>query len=58
MKTESSATVLSGVVTTGNLWRLELFDRQTCLVSEDRNLYQIPRDLKDVFRILVALAQQ
>lgn len=57
-KTESSATVLSGVVTTGDLWKFGQFDRQTRLIIEDRNLYQVPRDLEDVFRILVALAQQ
>jgi hypothetical protein len=56
-KTESSAPILSGVVTSGDLWKFGQFHRQTRKVVEDRNLYQVPRDLELIFKFLAAIAQ-
>ncbi len=57
VKTESAAPILSGVVTSGDLWKFGEFHRKERKVLEDRNLYQVPRDLDQIFRMLVAIAQ-
>jgi hypothetical protein len=57
IKTESSIPVLSGVVTSGDLWKFGEFHRQERKVVEDRNLYLLPRDLEQIFGFLVAIAQ-
>ncbi len=55
LKTEASTPVLQGAVTTGDIWRFGQFHRQERRVIEDRNFYQVPKDLEDVFRILAAI---
>lgn len=51
------APVLSGAVTSGDLWKFGTFHHQDRKVFEDRNLYQVLRDLETIFQMLVALAQ-
>ncbi len=56
-KADSIAPVLVGAVTSGDLWKFGTFHRHDRKVIEDRNLYQVPRDLETIFQMLVALAQ-
>jgi hypothetical protein len=56
-KTDSIVPVLGGAVTSGDLWKFGTFHRQDRKVFEDRNLYQMPRDLETILQMLVALAQ-
>jgi len=48
--------IIYGAVTSGDLWKFAEFHQQEQTVVEDRNVYQVPRDLDDVFKILVAIA--
>ena len=47
--------ILYGAVTTGEIWRLGTFDRQTREVQEDRSLYRVPEDLESLLKILVGI---
>jgi hypothetical protein len=57
LKTDSSALVLQGAVTTGDIWKFGQFHRQERRVVEDRTFYQVPRDLAEIFKILVAISR-
>ncbi|MGB0562685.1 MAG: hypothetical protein ACPGVO_12920 [Spirulinaceae cyanobacterium] len=51
---ESEQAVLNGAVSTGNIWQLGQFDRQSRRVTQDLNLYRVPADLEPLLRILIA----
>ena len=55
---DSDQLVLQGAVSTGRIWQLGLFDRQTRQVSQDLNLYRVPTDLEDLLRILVRILEE
>jgi hypothetical protein len=55
---DSDQLVLQGAVSTGRIWQLGLFDRQTRQVSQDLNLYRVPADLEDLLRILVGILEE
>jgi hypothetical protein len=44
---------LIGVVTTGQIWRFGLLDRQQKLIQQGLDLYRVPDDLEAVLRILI-----
>jgi hypothetical protein len=44
---------LVGVVTTGQIWRFGLLDRETKHLSQGLDLYRVPDDLEVVLRILI-----
>jgi hypothetical protein len=54
---ESEETVLQGAISTGNIWQLGQFDRQSRMVTQDLNLYRVPADLEDLLRILIHILE-
>lgn len=54
---ESDQTVLSGAISTGNIWQFGQFDRQARHVTQDLSLYRVPADLEDLLRILIHILE-
>jgi hypothetical protein len=54
---ESDQPILQGAISTGNIWQLGQFDRQSRQVTQDLNLYRVPADLEDILRILVSILE-
>ena len=52
---ESDQPIIYGAISTGNIWQLGKFDRQTRLVTQDLNLFRARADLDDLLRILVKI---
>jgi hypothetical protein len=52
---ESDQPIIYGAISTGNIWQLGQFNRQTCVVTQDLNLFRVPTDLEDLLRILVKI---
>ena len=52
---ESDQPTIYGAISTGNIWQLGKFDRQTRLVTQDLNLFRVPADLDGFLRILVKI---
>ena len=52
---ESDQPVLQGAISTGNIWQFGQFNRQSCGVTQDLDLYRVPADLEDLLRILVKI---
>jgi len=52
---ESDQPIIYGAISTGNIWQLGKFDRQTRLVTQDLNLFRVPADLDELLRILVKI---
>jgi hypothetical protein len=46
---------LYGAVSTGDIWQFGVLHRELQTIEQDLNLYRVPADLEDLFRILVAL---
>ncbi|MGD1905516.1 MAG: hypothetical protein ACFB0C_05910 [Leptolyngbyaceae cyanobacterium] len=53
--TDSSEPMLYGAVSTGDIWQFGVLHRQARQVQQDLNLYRVPADLEDLFRILVGI---
>jgi hypothetical protein len=53
--TDSNLPILYGAITTGEIWRFGLYQRQECKVIEDRTLYRVPEELEELLRIMVAI---
>lgn len=53
--TDSTEPLLYGAVSTGDVWQFGVLHRQEQRVEQDLNLYRVPADLEDLFRILVAI---
>lgn len=51
--TNSDATTLHGAVTTGDIWKFGLLERQNKRVVQDINLYRVPADLEELLRIVI-----
>ena len=51
---DASQPVLTGAVSTGNIWQFGVLQRGDKLVRQDLSLYRVPADLEDLLRILVA----
>lgn len=51
---DSDQQTLQGAVSTGDVWQFGLLHREQRQITQDLNLYRVPADLEDVFRILVA----
>ncbi|NEO79988.1 hypothetical protein [Moorena sp. SIO4G3] len=47
--------ILQGAVSTGDIWQFGLLHREHKQVTQDLNLYRVPADLEELFRILVAV---
>ena len=52
---EAKTNVLYGAVSAGNIWQFGVLDREAKSVTQDRNLYQVPRDLSDLLHILLGI---
>ena len=52
---ESDQPIISGAISTGNIWQFGKFNRQTRIVTQDLNLFRVPTDLDDLLRILVKI---
>lgn len=50
---ENQQSQILGAVTTGDIWQFGVLDRLQKLVQQDLNLYRVPADLEQVFRILL-----
>jgi hypothetical protein len=46
--------ILTGAVSTGDIWQFGVLQREDKLVTQDLSLYRVPADLEDLLRILVA----
>ena len=55
---ESSAELLYGAVTIGEVWRFSLLKRKTKFLIKDIHIYRIPEDTENVFSILLGILQQ
>ena len=53
--TNSTAPILYGAVTTGDIWQLGSFDRTNHLLTQDIELYRVPTDLPSLMSIIVAM---
>ena len=51
---DTSQPVLTGAVSTGDIWQFGVLQRGDKLIRQDLNLYRVPADLEDLLRILVA----
>ncbi len=51
---ENQQSCILGAVTTGDIWQFGVLDRLQKLVQQDLNLYRVPADLEQVFRILLS----
>jgi len=51
--TDSSAEILYGAVTTGDIWRFGYLQRQERKIVQDINLYRVPADIEELLQILV-----
>lgn len=52
---ESDQTILSGAISTGNIWQFGQLHRQARQITQDLNLYRVPTDLEALLRILIHL---
>jgi hypothetical protein len=52
---EHDAPFLYGAVSIGDVWQFGILDRQAKKVTQDLNLYLVPRDLETLMRILVGI---
>ncbi len=53
--TDSDQTTLSGAVSTGDIWQFAVLTRSDQQIIQDINLYRVPADLDELFRILVEI---
>lgn len=53
--TASNDPILYGAVSTGDIWQFGLFNRDERRIEQDLNLYRVPTDLEELFRILIAI---
>lgn len=51
---DSDQQTLQAAVSTGDVWQFGLLHREQRQITQNLNLYRVPADLEDVFRILVA----
>ncbi|MBC7798745.1 MAG: hypothetical protein H7Z37_17900 [Pyrinomonadaceae bacterium] len=54
---ETAQSVLYGAVTTGEEWRFGKLERQSRIITQDRNFYFVPQDLEEISRILVGILE-
>ncbi|MEM7539573.1 MAG: hypothetical protein AAF639_45875 [Chloroflexota bacterium] len=55
---ENGIPMLYGVVTIGELWIFSQLDRRTKHISRDMHNYTIPKDVEEIFKILVGIIEQ
>jgi len=53
--TNSTAPLLYGAVSTGDIWQFGVLNRDRKEIEQDLNLYRVPADLDPLFRSLVAI---
>jgi hypothetical protein len=51
----SDAPILYGAITTGDIWKFGLLDRQQKRVIQDINLYRVLADLEELFRYIIGI---
>lgn len=54
-ETDTTAPMLYGAISTGNIWQFGQLERRSRTVTQDLNLYRVPADVEDVLRILVGI---
>ncbi|MBC6420524.1 MAG: hypothetical protein GDA43_02445 [Hormoscilla sp. SP5CHS1] len=47
--------MLTGAVSTGDIWQFGLCDRAQKKITQDLNLYRVPSDLEPLLRRIVAV---
>lgn len=52
---DSEQPVLSGAISTGNIWQFGIFERKLRQVTQDLNLYRVPADLEELLSILIGI---
>lgn len=53
--TDSNEATLIGAVSTGDLWQFGILNREQKQITQNLNLYRVPTDLEELFRILIAI---
>ncbi|OAD22087.1 hypothetical protein THIOM_002129 [Candidatus Thiomargarita nelsonii] len=53
--TDNETPQLYGAVSTGDIWRFGILDREQKSIRQDLNLFRVPTDLEDLLRVLVAI---
>jgi len=53
--TDNETPQLYGAVSTGDIWRFGILDREQKSITQDLNLFRVPTDLEDLLRVLVAI---
>jgi hypothetical protein len=54
---ESNSNLLYGVVTLGDIWRFGVLDRKDSLLKKDMNAYILPKNLDELFSILIGILE-
>jgi hypothetical protein len=52
--TDSTAEIIYGAVTTGDIWKFGYYDRVGKIITQNLNLYRVPADLSELMSVLVA----
>ncbi len=52
---DSTERLLHGAVSTGDVWKFGILDREEKSVTEDIDVYGVPKDIEDVLAILAAI---
>lgn len=55
---EGGQDLLYGAVSIGRVWQFGVLKRSQKSITQDTNLYRVPTDLEDLFRILVAILNE
>ena len=54
--TDSTVPILYGTVTTGDVWKFGMFQRQEKIIHKDINTYAVPSDLNLVLYVLFGIS--
>ena len=52
--TDSDESILTGAVSTGDIWQFGILNRSQKKITQDLNLYRVPADLEPLVRLLVS----
>lgn len=52
---EQKTVLLYGAVSTGDIWRFGVLNRQTKMIVQDVNLFRVPADVEDLLRVVIGI---
>ncbi|MEN9847549.1 MAG: hypothetical protein RL368_289 [Pseudomonadota bacterium] len=52
---EQDTVLLYGAVSTGDIWRFGVLNRQTKMIVQDVNLFRVPADVEDLLRVVIGI---